>query len=142
MKSIQQLKRLSPSYNNRVNQDARKLWPIAPALCVNREYRMEVFELIQGLERTDENLIRSSEEVDKAIDHTVHLIQNAYTLYFVSSYPSSAFSNQWGQSLTPLVCLKTNRSAWNEKSIHKYNIDYSFGFSFFRFIACIINFRK
>ncbi|WP_172971734.1 MULTISPECIES: AbiV family abortive infection protein [unclassified Salinivibrio] len=52
---------------------------------------MEVFELIQGMARTDENLIRSSEELDKAINHIVQLIQDACTLYSAGSYPSSAF---------------------------------------------------
>jgi AbiV family abortive infection protein len=65
--------------------------PLIEALCVNREYRMAVFKLIQGMERTDENLIQSTEELDKAIDHIVQLIQDACTLYFADSYSSSAF---------------------------------------------------
>ncbi len=52
---------------------------------------MEVFELIQGMARTDENLIRSADELDKAIDHIVQLIQDSCTLYFSDSYSSSAF---------------------------------------------------
>ena len=52
---------------------------------------MEVIELILGMARTDENLIRSSQELDKAIDHIIQLIQDTCTLYFVGSYPSSAF---------------------------------------------------
>ncbi|SPD74699.1 conserved hypothetical protein [uncultured Desulfobacterium sp.] len=52
---------------------------------------MEVFELIQGIARTDENLIQSAEELDKTVDHIVQLIQDSCTLYMKGSYPSSAF---------------------------------------------------
>ncbi len=52
---------------------------------------MEVFELIHSMERTDENLIKSAEELDKAIDHIVQLIKDSCVLYFTGSYPSSAF---------------------------------------------------
>jgi len=52
---------------------------------------MEVFEFIQGMARTDENLIQSAEELDKAIDHIVQLIQDSCSLYLSGSYPSSAF---------------------------------------------------
>lgn len=52
---------------------------------------MEVFELIQGMVRTDENLIQSAEELDKAIDHIVQLIQLSCTLYIKGSYSNSAF---------------------------------------------------
>ncbi|WP_438958014.1 AbiV family abortive infection protein [Porticoccus sp.] len=52
---------------------------------------MEFFELIQGRARTDENLIRCAEELDKAIDHIVQLIRDACTLYFAESYSSSVF---------------------------------------------------
>lgn len=52
---------------------------------------MEVFELINGMARTDENLIKSADELDKAIDHIVQLIQDACTLYLSDSYSSSAF---------------------------------------------------
>jgi len=52
---------------------------------------MEIIELILGMARKDENLIRSAEELDKAIDHIVQLIQDACTLYFAGSYSSSAF---------------------------------------------------
>ncbi|MDD4950570.1 AbiV family abortive infection protein [Sulfuricurvum sp.] len=52
---------------------------------------MEIFELIQNMVRTDENLIRNAEELDKAIDHIIQLVQDACTLYFAGSYSSSAF---------------------------------------------------
>ena len=52
---------------------------------------MKVFELIQGMVRTDENLIQSADELDQSIDHIVQLIQDSCTLYINSSYPSSAF---------------------------------------------------
>lgn len=52
---------------------------------------MEVFEIIKSLQRTDENLIRSAEELNKAIDHIVQLICDSSSLYFNGSYPSSAF---------------------------------------------------
>lgn len=52
---------------------------------------MEVFKLIQGVVRTDANLIRSVDELNKAIDHIVRLIQNSSSLYLGGSYPSSAF---------------------------------------------------
>tara|TARA_R110000787_G_scaffold278320_1_gene387997 strand:+ start:664 stop:1245 length:582 start_codon:yes stop_codon:yes gene_type:complete len=52
---------------------------------------MEVFELIEGMVRTDENLIQSADELDQAIDHIVQLIRDACTLYIGGSYPSSAF---------------------------------------------------
>jgi len=52
---------------------------------------MEVFELIHGMVRTDENLIQSAEELDKTVDHIVQLIQDSCTLYMKDSYPSSAF---------------------------------------------------
>jgi AbiV family abortive infection protein len=52
---------------------------------------MEVFDLIEGMVRTDENLIQSGDELDQAIDHIVQLIQDACTLYVGGSYPSSAF---------------------------------------------------
>jgi AbiV family abortive infection protein len=52
---------------------------------------MEVFELIQGMVRTGNNLIQSAEELDKAINHIVQLIQDSCTLYTSGSYPSSAF---------------------------------------------------
>lgn len=52
---------------------------------------MTVFELIHGMARTEENLIRSADELDKAIDHIVCLIQDACTLYFADGYASSAF---------------------------------------------------
>jgi AbiV family abortive infection protein len=52
---------------------------------------MKVFELIRGMARTDENLIQSAEELDKAIDHIVQQIQDSCALYFNGSYPSSVF---------------------------------------------------
>lgn len=52
---------------------------------------MEVFELIQGLQRTDGNLIQSAEELNRAIDHIVQLLQDSSCLYLNKSYPSSAF---------------------------------------------------
>lgn len=52
---------------------------------------MEVFKLIQGMARSDKNLIQSTEELDKAIDHIVRLIQDSCTLYLSRSYSSSAF---------------------------------------------------
>lgn len=52
---------------------------------------MKVFELIHGMARSDENLIRSAEELDKAIDHIVQLIQDSCSLYLGGSYSSSAF---------------------------------------------------
>lgn len=52
---------------------------------------MKVFELIHGMERSDENLIRSAKELDKAIDHIVRLIQDSCSLYLGGSYSSSAF---------------------------------------------------
>ena len=52
---------------------------------------MEVFQLIQGMARTDGNLIQSADELDKAIDHIIQLIQDACSLYFMGSYPSSVF---------------------------------------------------
>jgi len=52
---------------------------------------MEVFELIAGMARTDENLIQSAEDLDKTIDHIVQLIQDSCNLYLNGSFPSSAF---------------------------------------------------
>lgn len=52
---------------------------------------MEVFELIQSMARTDDNLIQSADDLDKAINHIVQQIQDACTLYFNGSYPSSVF---------------------------------------------------
>ena len=52
---------------------------------------MEAYELIAGMVRTDENLIQSAEELDKAIDHIVQLIQDSCNLYLNNSFPSSAF---------------------------------------------------
>lgn len=52
---------------------------------------MDVYELIHGMVRTDENLIQSADELDKAIDHIVQLIQDSCTLYTSGSYSSSAF---------------------------------------------------
>ena len=52
---------------------------------------MEVFELIANMVNTYENLIQSAEELDKAIDHIVQLIQDSCNLYLKGSFPSSAF---------------------------------------------------
>ncbi|UPT77493.1 AbiV family abortive infection protein [Sulfurovum sp. XGS-02] len=52
---------------------------------------MEVFELISSMVRTDENLIQSVDDFNKAVDHIVQLIQDACTLYMNGSYPTSAF---------------------------------------------------
>jgi AbiV family abortive infection protein len=52
---------------------------------------MEVFKLIQSFVSSDENLIQSVDEFDKAIDHIVRLIQDSSLLYLNGSYPSSAF---------------------------------------------------
>ena len=52
---------------------------------------MEVFELIAGMARTNENLIQSADELNKAIDHIVQLIQDSCYLYLNGSFPSSAF---------------------------------------------------
>ena len=38
---------------------------------------MEVFELIRAMARPGDNLIRSAEELDKATDHIVLLIQDS-----------------------------------------------------------------
>lgn len=60
-------------------------------LCVNQKRHMEVFKLIQGMARSDKNLIQSAEELDKATDHIVRLIQDSCTLYLSRSYSNSAF---------------------------------------------------
>ena len=52
---------------------------------------MEVFELIRAMARPGDNLIRSAEELDKATDHIVLLIQDSCALYMGCSYSSSAF---------------------------------------------------
>lgn len=52
---------------------------------------MDVFEFINGLRNSDENLIRSTDELNKAICHIVQLLQDASTLYINGSYPNSAF---------------------------------------------------
>jgi len=52
---------------------------------------MEVFELITGMARTEENLIQSAEELNKAIDHIIQLIQDSCSLYLAGSFPSSVF---------------------------------------------------
>lgn len=52
---------------------------------------MEVYEFIAGMVRTDENLIRSASELDKAIDHIVQLIQDSCYLFMKGSYPTSVF---------------------------------------------------
>jgi len=52
---------------------------------------MDVLELIAGIVRTDQNLIQSAEELDKAIDHIVQLIQDSCCLFMNGSYPTSAF---------------------------------------------------
>ena len=52
---------------------------------------MEVIESISGMVNTDKNLIQSSAEFDKAIDHIVLLIQDACFLYMNGSYSTSAF---------------------------------------------------
>ncbi len=52
---------------------------------------MEVYELIHGMVRTEDNLIQSADELDKAIDHIVQLIQDSCALYMGGSYASSAF---------------------------------------------------
>lgn len=52
---------------------------------------MEVSKLIAGMARTDENLIQSAEELNKAIDHIVQLIQDSCNLYLAESFPSSVF---------------------------------------------------
>lgn len=52
---------------------------------------MKVFELIGSMVRTDENLIQSVDEFNKAVNHIVQLIQDACTLYMNGSYPTSAF---------------------------------------------------
>ncbi len=60
-------------------------------LCVNRDLSMDVYELIQGLQSTDNNLIQRTAELNKAIDHIVQLTQAPSSLYLNDSYPSSAF---------------------------------------------------
>ena len=52
---------------------------------------MEIFELLENLRKSDENLIQSVEELDKAINHIVSLIQDSSSLYINESYPSSTF---------------------------------------------------
>lgn len=52
---------------------------------------MEIFELIQSLEKSDKRLIKSTDELDKAIDHIVQLIKDSAYLYQNGSFPSSAF---------------------------------------------------
>lgn len=52
---------------------------------------MDVIALIEGLKRSDENLIQGSIELDKAIDHIVQLIRDACSLYSCGSFASSAF---------------------------------------------------
>ncbi|KXO13311.1 OrfI protein [Moritella sp. JT01] len=52
---------------------------------------MEVIELIYSLVRSEERLIRSVEEMDKAIGHAVTLIQDSSCLYLNGSYSSSVF---------------------------------------------------
>jgi AbiV family abortive infection protein len=52
---------------------------------------VDVFDFSKGRLGNEENLIRSAEELDKAIDHIVQLIRDACTLYFTGSFSSSAF---------------------------------------------------
>lgn len=60
-------------------------------LCLKGELDMEIYELIADIARTDKNLIQSVEELNKAIDHIVQLIQDSCNLYINDSFPSSAF---------------------------------------------------
>lgn len=52
---------------------------------------MEVMKLIYELDNSDERLIQSVEELDKAISHIVELLDNSACLYMNKSYSSSLF---------------------------------------------------
>lgn len=52
---------------------------------------MNLFALIKQHINTDENLVRSAHELDKAIKHIVQLLSDSYVLYLNNSYASSVF---------------------------------------------------
>ena len=52
---------------------------------------MDPFELIKQHINTDENLVRSAHELDKAIKHIVQLLSDSYVLYSNNSFSSSVF---------------------------------------------------
>ncbi|MCP3933606.1 MAG: AbiV family abortive infection protein [Bacteroidetes bacterium] len=52
---------------------------------------MEPFKIIESLISTDNNLIQSAEELDKAIDHIIQLLTDAASLYQNKSYSTSSF---------------------------------------------------
>lgn len=52
---------------------------------------MNLFALIKQHINTDENLVRSAHELDKAIKHIVQLLSDSYVLYLNNSFASSVF---------------------------------------------------
>lgn len=84
------MKALLKEYQTTAPAAALHAW-LKRALCINQEYHMEAFEFIQAMAKSGENLIRNAEELDKAIDHIVLLIQDSCALYLRCSYSSSAF---------------------------------------------------
>ncbi len=52
---------------------------------------MDQFELIKQHINTDENLVQSVHELDKAIKHIVQLLSDSYVLYSNNSFSSSVF---------------------------------------------------
>ncbi|MCT7489406.1 AbiV family abortive infection protein [Aliarcobacter cryaerophilus] len=52
---------------------------------------MELFELIKQYINTNKNLVRSVNELDKAIKHIVQLLSDSYVLYSNNGFSSSVF---------------------------------------------------
>jgi AbiV family abortive infection protein len=52
---------------------------------------MEIYELLNRLVRTEDNLIQSADDLDMAINHIVQLLIDAAGLFMQGSYATSAF---------------------------------------------------